>query len=161
MIVSSGEGQDIKIALAHFVAQRQGLPFPMWGEHTSIGLVRGSGEESRIAAAVIYNNFDAANVFMHIGAEKGCHWLTAAFLRACFEYPFEQLQKNRVTAVVAKKNKPALRFVSKLGFKFEGCMRKHYPDDDMMMYGMLRTECNFLSVPRERVRPVESLKKVA
>lgn len=158
MIVSSAQGDDIKHAMAHFVAQRQDLPFPMWGDHTSIGLIRGEGDERRLVAAVIYNHFEAANVFMHIGAEEGCRWMTAEYLRICFEYPFAQLQKNRVTALIAKRNKRAARFVTKLGFKYEGCMPKHYADDDMLIYGMLRENCPYLALD---LKPISALRKVA
>lgn len=157
-IVSSGNGPEWKAALAHFVAQRQELPFPMWGEHTSIGLLRGEGEHQRIAAAVIYNHFEAANVFMHIGAEEGCRWLNPQFIRVCFEYPFEQLQKNRVTALIAKRNKRAVKFVQKLGFSYEGCMPRHYADDDMLIYGMLREKCPYLS---GNLKPIPAMRRVA
>ena len=61
-----------------------------------------------------------------------------------FDYPFNQLGVNRITGLVAKKNKEARRFDEHLGFKYEGNMRHALADDDMLIYGMLKRECKWL-----------------
>lgn len=130
-----------KEAIAGFVNARQGCdPTTPWGHFTAIGLVR----SNQMVAGVIYNNRDAENVCMHVGAVDGKKWLNKELLFAAFDYPFNELKCARVTACVRSKNKKAKAFVKKLGFKYEGKFRRYYKDDDMLVYGMLKDECRHL-----------------
>ena len=130
-----------KEAIAQFVAIAQKKPaYEPWGQYTTLGLVSGHA----LVAGVVYNSFEACNVCAHIGAVPGGHWLTPRFLRAMFDYPFNQMGKRRITALVARKNKRARRFVEKLGFKLEGTLSHYYERDDMIVYGLLREKCAFL-----------------
>lgn len=131
--------------IGQMVAQVQGQQEP-WGNYTALALV---GDDGCFRAGVVYNNFAHANVCGHIAIWPGAR-LTGAFIRAIFDYPFNQLGKERITALVAKKNKRAAQFVRKLGFKYEGSLRRYFGRDDMHCYGMLREECQFL--PAEPVR---------
>ena len=128
-----------KEVIAEFVAriQRQSEP---WGNYTALGYV----QDGALLAGVIYNGFSEANVSAHIAAIKGCHWLRREFLYAMFDYPFNQLRKRRITALVAKKNHPARKFVRHLGFTQEGCLKHYFERDDMLCYGMLRENCRFI-----------------
>lgn len=132
--------------IAQFVALRRGRPdYEPWGNFRAIGLVR----RNTLIAGVVYNNFEAANVCAHIGAIEGCHWLTPHFLRAMFDYPFNEMGKRRITALCARKNKRARRFVEKLGFKVEGTLSHYYDRDDLIVYGMLKGNCQFIAHPRQ------------
>lgn len=136
-----------KETIAAFVALAQGKPArEPWGNYTAIGLVRGGG----LVAGVLYNNFEAGNVCAHIGAIPGGHWLTPSFLHAMFAYPFEQMGKRRITGLVARKNRKARRFIEKLGFKVEGTLAHYYERDDMIVYGLLRENCQFIAGYGER-----------
>ena len=46
--------------------------------------------------------------------------------------------------LVPAKNKAALRFDLHLGFKQEGIIRNALPDDDIILLGMLKSECIYL-----------------
>ena len=130
-----------KELIAQFVALRQGKPaHEQWGPFSALGLTRGD----MLIAGVVYNNFEAANVCAHIGAVDGRHWMTRAFLHAMFAYPFEQMGKRRITALVARKNKHARKFVDNLGFTYEGCLKNYYENDSLIVYGLLRENCRFL-----------------
>jgi RimJ/RimL family protein N-acetyltransferase len=134
--------------IGQMVSHVQGQPIP-WGNFTALALV---SDEGYFKAGVVYNNFEHANVCGHIAIWPGAR-LTPSFLRAMFDYPFNQLDKERITALVARKNRKAMKFVQKLGFKYEGCLRKYFGREDMMLYGMLRGECQFLPA-KEPVRRV-------
>ena len=130
-----------KELIGAFVNVRQGLrPDSSWGDFNALGLIRGG----RLVAGVIYNNFGGANANMHVGAEEGARWMTRDFLRAAFDYPFNQLKLRRLTACVHSNNRRAIRFDEHLGFKYEGTQRHYYTDGDMLIFGMLREECRFL-----------------
>jgi RimJ/RimL family protein N-acetyltransferase len=108
--------------------------------YQAIGLER----DGRIIASVVYTHFTGYDIAMHVAAERGRMWARPSFLRACFTYPFEQLQCRRVTGYVPAKSADVLAFDRKLGFVYEGRLRKALPDDDLVVLGMLREECRYI-----------------
>lgn len=136
-----------KELIASFVNIQQGYPpETSWGpSYNALGLVTGG----KLIAGVIYNCFEGCNVNMHVSA-IGSHWMTPEFLFAAFDYPFNQLEKRRVTAFMHSRNRKVISFVENLGFKLEGKMPHYYKHDDAVIYGMLREDCRFL----EKVRKV-------
>ena len=135
-----------KAEIAAFVSRIQGEHLP-WGNYSALGLVKGG----RLVAGVVYNHASHCNIAMHIAAE-GRFWPTPEFVFALFDYPFNQLKLRRMTGLVAKKNAAARRFAEHLGAKLEGSMRHALPHDDLLIYGMLRRECRWISETfRERL----------
>jgi len=132
--------------IAQFVAMRQKQPEP-WGQYTAIGYAK----DGFLIAGVIYNQFGAANVCAHIAAIEGKRWATREFLHAMFDYPFNQLGKRRITALVAKKNHTARAFVKRLGFKQEGCLEHYFERDDMLCFGMTREKCRWIA-PKQQLQ---------
>lgn len=100
--------------------------------------------ENGLLAVCAYDRFTDCDVSMHIASNGSGHWLTRAFLVAGFSYPFVQLGLRRITGLVPSKNKRALRFNRRLGFKVEGMHRLALPDDDLVILGMLKSECPFI-----------------
>lgn len=132
-----------KELIGAYVNVRQGYPpAASWGTFNALGLVRGG----RMVAGVIYNDYAGSNVYMHIGAEDGCRWMTQGFLYAAFDYPFNQLELQRVTALVKSKNSRAVSFIEHLGFEPEGKLRHYFKNDDALIFGMLRDRCRFLEM---------------
>jgi RimJ/RimL family protein N-acetyltransferase len=110
--------------------------------YTAIGLV---DERGTLLAGVMYDNYVKHNIHIHIAAEPGKQWMTKTYLTECFRYPFEQLKVARLTGLVAASNWDARRFDEHLGFRHEGVIRHGMPDgDDVILYGMLKSECRFL-----------------
>ncbi len=60
------------------------------------------------------------------------------------KYGFDQMNLNRVEALIAQWNEPSLRLISKYGFTKEGVMRKDYFEnnnfEDSICYSLLRSE---------------------
>ena len=107
----------------------------------------GWGDERRIVAGVLYDNFTRVAIDVHVAA-VGKPWLPG-FLRETFRYPFLQLGVRRLTAKVPALNLPSRRFVEALGFVLEGTVRKVLRDgNDCCIYGLLRSECRWLETPR-------------
>jgi RimJ/RimL family protein N-acetyltransferase len=108
----------------------------------ALGLLDSKG---RLVAGVVYDNFRGYDINMHIAAIPGGKWLNREFLREGFRYPFLYLGVERITGLVAASNVEAQRFDEHLGFVLEGRVRKGLPDgDDLLVYGMLKSECRFL-----------------
>lgn len=137
--------------IAKFVAMRQGKS-PAWAWHepyNALGYVR----DGYLIAGVLYTNGEERNVNMHVGAINGKSWLVRSFLFAAFDYPFNQLDKRRVTALIARSNHTTRRFVKALGFALEGKLADYYDQDDMLVFGLKKADCRWLHLaPRERLK---------
>lgn len=104
----------------------------------------GLEKDGELVAVVVFDGFSACDCNVHVASDGTGHWLTREFLVCVFAYPFIQLGLRRVTGLIAAKNQAALRFNRKLGFTQEGVCRHGMPDDDLVVLGMLRSECRFL-----------------
>jgi RimJ/RimL family protein N-acetyltransferase len=109
--------------------------------YSAIGLER----DDNLVAGVLYEQHNGPNVMMHVASDGSRHWMTPAYMAACFRYPFLQLGVNRVSGLVRADNKDAQRFDEALGFKAEGVLREAAADGtDLILYGMLKRECRYL-----------------
>ena len=107
----------------------------------AIGLRRGS----RLVAGVLYEGHNGRNVWMHVAAEPGAHWLNRDYLRACFAYPFVVCGVDRVSGYVDASNARSRRFCERLGFREEARLAGAAPDGgDVVIYAMWRLECRWL-----------------
>ena len=87
--------------------------------------------------ACIFNNWDGRDV--HFTCVNS-HLLRVADARFVARYVFEKLDCHRCTAITARHNAPARKALRQLGFKIEGFLREHFPNDDGVIYGLLRSE---------------------
>lgn len=109
--------------------------------YTAIGLEH----DGELVAGVVFANRAGANILMHVASNGSRHWMTPAYLAACFRYPFVQLGCNRITGLVRADNVDAQAFDEHLGFKREGQLRAACTDGmDLIVYGMLKSECRFI-----------------
>lgn len=108
---------------------------------TAIGVVR----DEQLVAGVIYSNFHGHDIQMTI-ASIDPNWCNRAVLRCLFNYPFVQLECQRVTALIAKRNKRARALVERLGFRMEGVHRRAMDGrQDSVSYGLLNEECKWIA----------------
>ena len=107
----------------------------------SIGLRRNGA----LQAGVVYEGFNGRNIWIHVAAVAGAHWLVRQYLKACFYYPFVLCGVDRVSGYVNASNADARRFDEHLGFKEEARLRGAAPDGgDVILYVMWRDQCRFL-----------------
>jgi hypothetical protein len=110
----------------------------MTGDVTSVSLLDDKGD---FLAVTVFSAYTGINIDMHIAARPKSHWLSRSYFNAAFELPFLVLEVPRVTGLIRAENLKAQRFVTRLGFQYEGRMRKAFPDGgDLMLYGLLREE---------------------
>lgn len=112
------------------------------GASVYIGLME--GEE--ILAVAAYDNFNQANVNMHIAAIPGKRWLIREYLWYCFYYPFITLKVRRVTGIVPSGNLQARKFDENLGFTLEATLKDAHPDGDLLVYVMTKESCRWLTL---------------
>lgn len=130
-----------KDRIARWAAERIGGS-PRFERFSAIGLEDGG----QLVAAVIYDSWFHPGICGHIASDGTRRWANRAFLRAIFDYPFNQLGCARITAPIAEGNQAAIHFVEKLGFVLEGRLRCAMPDGaDRLIFGILKEDCKWLS----------------
>lgn len=117
-----------------------------FGPSTAIGFKVGN----EFVCGVVFNNFRKGvhgnDVSLSIFSTNS-KWVSRGTLRAVFSYAYHQLGCVRVTAITAKSNKRARRFLTKLGFVQEGTARRAFDGRaPALIYGMLLPdECKWLT----------------
>jgi len=106
---------------------------------TAIGFV----ENGKPVGGVTYYNFTGYNILAAIAIEPKFS-LPRRALRAIFHYPFVQLGCLRITALIGTKNVVSMDFCVRLGFKYEGTLRRATPTDDHLIYGLIKEECRWI-----------------
>lgn len=116
------------------------------GMRASEGMVAiGLERDKQLIAGVLYEGINSQNAWMHVAAKPKTNWLTRAYLRACFVYPFVVCDLKRVSGYVDASNKAARRLDEHLGFREEARLQGAATDGgDVILYVMWRNECRFL-----------------
>ena len=101
-------------------------------------------QDDEVIAAVVYDEYNGQNIFMHVAARPGRRWMTRQFLHTAFHYPFVQLGVQRITGWVEASNLDARKFDEHLGFRHEATLIKAAPDGgDVCLYVMHREWCRY------------------
>jgi RimJ/RimL family protein N-acetyltransferase len=122
--------------IAKYVAEALGEEG--FGECYTIGNVK----NNILVAGVVFNNYTGLSVQM-TAAGVG-HWCTHELLNNCFSFVFNGLKCKRITVLVAKSNTKALKLNKHLGFIEEGIVRMGEGDEDLILLGMLKSECRYI-----------------
>ena len=108
------------------------------GEVITVSLV---DDQDECLAVTVFSAYTGTNLDMHIAARPKSNWVSRSYFNAAFELPFVVLELPRITGLIRAENLRAQRFVTRLGFQYEGRMRKAFPDGgDLVLYGLLREE---------------------
>ena len=98
-------------------------------------------ERGEFLAVCVFSSYIGTNIDMHLAARPGTHWLSRSYYHAVMALPFDVLQVPRITGLIRGSNLHTQRFASRMGFQYEGRMRKIFEDgDDLVLYGFLREE---------------------
>lgn len=108
-----------------------------WGLFQAIGQERG-GE---LVAVAIFNSFTGADIWIHLAIDGR---ISKQWLYAIFAYPFLDQRVRHLTAFVPARNERAQALCVNAGFKLEGRLREAWPDDDVVLLGMVKAECRFI-----------------
>lgn len=105
--------------------------------HRSIGVIK----NGLVIAGVVYHNYrpEFKSIEVSIAIDDKS-WANRRIVSALFRYPFIQLECQRMTAFIARKNKKSRKLAKQFGFKEEGIMRKAVGDDDLVVLGMMRED---------------------
>ena len=113
-----------------------------FGPSVAIGAVY----NDKLIAGVVYYCYRHPNIEMAVAAISP-KWANKTTLKGFFDYPFNQLGCDRVTVLVDSDNEQVKRFDERLGFVYEGTLRKANPNGDADIFGMLKEECRWIKPP--------------
>jgi RimJ/RimL family protein N-acetyltransferase len=99
-------------------------------------------DDKRPLAAFVFNDFNHSNMEMTIVAEPG--GITRQVIRYVANYAFNTSKCRRLTVRTKKRNKHILKLAPRYGFKYECIAKDFYPDDDAVVFRMLKSDCRWL-----------------
>lgn len=96
------------------------------------------------AGCVVFNSYipETGNIMVSFASEKR-NWLTKKLISDILRYPFGQLGCGRITALVPPSATNATQFLTRMGWKREGCIRSGFGDQDAIVWGLLASEWRF------------------
>ena len=116
------------------------LDIPIDGECRCVGVVK-NGQLVAAAAFHGYKGF-ACELTLTTKDKSFCN---RRVLREFFDFGFNFLNCVRLEARCAKNNADARKFLTKVGFKEEGCLKLgHDGKQDAIAYGMLKDDCKWI-----------------
>ncbi len=110
---------------------------------TDIGI--GWKKNDVLVGGVAYSYWNGVNVQAHVASDGSKRWLTRQYLWTIFDYPFNQLNCNRVTLCIGEGNKDSRRFAEHLGFALETTLEAAHPTGNLMIYRMWKRNCKWIS----------------
>jgi L-amino acid N-acyltransferase YncA len=97
----------------------------------------------KLMGVVLFTSFREQSIEAHVCGKPG--WVTRADLREMFAYPFGHLGVLRIWSVIARNNKPARRFIERLGFNVKCVLDDEFGEGkDGILYAIRRKECKWL-----------------
>lgn len=110
-------------------------------------------EDGVLYGGVVFENFTGGggSILIHVAGLKPM-WINRDMLFVTFDYPFNQLGCNYMFGQVATKNAAARAFNKSLGFEEYLTLEGVFPDDDMILVRMKKSDCRFLSVKSRTIR---------
>ena len=100
-----------------------------------------------LLGGVIFQDYNVASISIH-AAGFAPHWLNNNMLWVSFDYPFNQINVSKLIAPVPSRNRKAIEFDLKLGFKREARIADVFPGDDgdLLVLTMRREDCRWLKL---------------
>ena len=113
----------------------------MFERHNEYAL--GVVKEGRVVAGVLFNNhYPEHSVQIHVAVEDV--YAGREFLKAIFDYAFNQLHVKKLVGLVQEDNVKARRLDEHLGFTTEAKIDDACAGGAILIYTMTRTQCRFI-----------------
>lgn len=105
----------------------------------------GMERDGALVAVVVFDTFSPSSCFVSLAAAER-HWFTREFAIRAMAYPFVQCRFARINCLISSRNRMSLTFTRQFGWRQEGVLREAGADgEDVLVFGMLRRECRYLS----------------
>ena len=78
--------------------------------------------------------------------------LNKEFVKAIFDYPFNQMGVRKVVCPILETNEDSIRLCKHFGFSEFGRLKDVHPDGDMLFFELHREDCRFLGEKHGQVK---------
>jgi hypothetical protein len=134
--------QEENLFMAQWCAEKLGEPLEGFGFNRRaepLFQCIGFSRDSELMCVAVLYQMSNSGVFCSFAATNP-RWASKENIAAWGFWIFNQLKKDRVTAVIMKSNKRSRRFTEAIGFKVEGKIRKAHKGEHAIVYGLLKSE---------------------
>lgn len=97
--------------------------------------------DGELVCVMAFDNYNGTNIDVHIVASR----ITRRMLKAAAEYAFNVCGCRRMTSLNDANEFEMEPYLERLGFKYEGRLRHALPDSDLLVYGLIREDCKWVS----------------
>lgn len=101
----------------------------------------GLAKDGEIIAGVIYENWNGQSIFCHIAIEGR---ITASYLAAIFDYPFNVCNVKKIIVPVDATNAKSITLVEKMGFTEEARVKDGMANGDLILFTLAKKDCKYL-----------------
>lgn len=105
-------------AVAEWVGKNLGVT--IYPPFTAIG---GTHDGLTLCSGVVFNCYNGSNIDITM---YGPHGLTRGAISIVYQYVFDQLKVNRLTALTRRSNKRMRQILPRLGFRYEGISARYF-----------------------------------
>jgi hypothetical protein len=112
-----------------------------------------------LLGGVFFTDFNVVSVQVHIaGFTK--NWIDRALLYVSVDWPYNKLGVNKMIAPVRATNQASIDFCLHFGFNIETRVKDVFPDGDLLVLSLYKSQCRFLGMRRPRITSEGSNGKV-
>lgn len=155
VVLFSGGDQE-GIALTNWYIQKTGAIIS--APYAAIGFIDNVGN---LCGVWLLVNYNGSNIEAH-AYTPGVTWSRKA-LRLVMVFVFDTIKCNRFSVRIPRDNKRIRSMSQRIGFKFEGVMKKYYGPfkrNDAICYVMYREDALRWILPNGNVKPAKTAKLV-
>jgi len=106
----------------------------------------GEAIDGKLVSLAAFDNYNGTNIDIHIWADR----ITRKRLRALGDYAFGLCGCRRMTSLNDSNNFQMKEYLERLGFEYEGTIRHALPDSDLIVYGLIKEDCKWVSPKPKR-----------
>lgn len=114
------------------------------------GCIARYSTDDKLMGGVVYTDYKVGSVVMH-WASFHKNWVSRALIWLAFDYPFRQLNVDKVFGLTPESNVTARNAALRFGFKIETIVHDVFRRADGMnnlyVLGMYRKDCKWLDMP--------------
>lgn len=107
-------------------------------------------DEGRLLAGVFYTDFNIVSIQVHV-AGFAPNWMDRSLLWVSVDWPYNKLGVNKMIAPVHASNEASLAFCHHFGFTVEARIRDVFPDGDLLVLSLYKSDCRFLGMRPPRL----------
>ena len=134
-VVIPDNGEDSN-AITRWVADRIGESVDRMRSPYGIGVV----DDGKIEMGMVLCDYTGNNLMIHFAKNAGV-MIAPQVYGDLLKVPFSKpISVGRVSGFANESNGASIDLMKMLGFKQEGCIRKHFGNEDALVFGLLKEE---------------------